>query len=156
VTATSSSGTPPAAPATVAAAWEAVLEAEQVAVYGYGVVAARLRAERDPSAEAAVTDLGQHQRRRDQARAAVQSAGGEPAAAAPAYALPAPVADAADATALATQLERACAAAYGDLVALVPTEERGRPVGWLISAADAETRWSGTVPPLPGMGDRLP
>lgn len=156
MTATPSPGTPTGAPTTVAGAWEAVLAAEQVAVYGYGVVAARLRAERDPSAEAAVTDLGLHQRREDQAEAAVRAAGGGPAAAAPAYALPGPVADTAGATALAAQLERACAAAYADLVAVVPTQERGRPVGWLVSAADAETRWSGTVPPLPGLDGRLP
>ncbi len=146
----------PAPPEALLAAWQAMLAAEQQAVFGYQVVAAQLRADSDPEADGAAVDLTQHQRRRDVAVAQVVQQGGVPEPAPPAYALPGPVADAAAATDLAARLEHACAQAYADLVAASAPPERARPADWLVAAAGAETRWAGVVPPLPGLGDRSP
>jgi hypothetical protein len=136
--------------------WQSALTAEQQAVFGYQVVAARLRAEDDPSAVAAAADLTQHRRRGDRAAAEIALLGVTPAPAEPAYVLPTPVTDASAAVELASRLEKACAQAYADLVAAAAPTDRQVPAEWLVSAAVAQTRWSGTVPSLPGLDDRSP
>lgn len=136
-------------------AWQALLAAEHAAVYGYGVVAGRLRAEADPAAGAAGADLDEHGRRRDVAEVAVTGLGATPVAAEPGYAVTPPPADASAAAALAAGLERDCAARYADLVAASGPDDRRLPATWLVAAAAAETRWSGEVPPLPGLDGRV-
>lgn len=137
------------------AAWQALLAAEHVAVFGYGVVAARLRADDDPDADRAVADRQVHQVRADRAATAVLGLGAELVVAEPAYALAEPVTDAAAAARLAATLEHGCAQTYADLVAASSPADRALPAGWLVAAAAAATRWSGVVPPLPGLDGRL-
>jgi hypothetical protein len=137
-------------------AWQGVLVAEQQAVFGYQVVAGRLRAEDDPSADSAASAVTQHRRRGDRAAAEVALLGVTPDPAEPAYVLPAPVADASAAAELAGRLEQACAQAYADLVAASAPADRHGPAQWLAAAAVAQTRWSGTAPALPGLDDRSP
>lgn len=137
------------------AAWQSVLAAEHVAVFGYGVVAARLRADDDGDASRAVAGWETHQDRRDRATARLLTLGAEPVVADAAYALGEPVTDPASASRLAAALERGCAQGYADLVAAVVPEDRQLPARWLVAAAAAESWWSDTVPPLPGLDGRL-
>ncbi len=103
---------PPASHALVAAA-QAALAAEYAAVYGYGVVGARVGAGHVADARAAYAE---HRARRDAMNRAVRDLGAEPVAADAAYALPFPVPDAASAVRLAAVLEDRVAGAYADLV----------------------------------------
>ncbi|MGW1148736.1 DUF4439 domain-containing protein, partial [Streptomyces sp. NPDC002454] len=70
-------------------ALRAALAAEHAAVYGYGVVGGRVHEDRRDEAR---TAYEAHRARRDELVRAVRDLGGEPEAAAPAYALPFPVA----------------------------------------------------------------
>ena len=95
------------------AAAQAALAAEHAAVYGYGVVGARVGDDR--RAEAAQA-YDAHRARRDALRRTVRDLGGDPVAADAAYALPFPVPDAAAAVRLAAVLEDRVADVYADLV----------------------------------------
>jgi hypothetical protein len=155
VTSSPSPGSTAGDPPSLLDAWQSVLAAEHVAVYGYGVVAARLRAEGADPAEDAAADLEVHRGRRDRATAAVVRLGGDPVVAEAAYAPAETVDGEAAAARLAAELERACAVTYADLVAAADPGARRALAGWLVAAAAAETRWSGEVPPLPGLDGRI-
>ena len=89
----------------------ALLEAEHAAVYGYGVLGARLDDNRRRAAQLAYDS---HRARRDQLVAALRAAGGTPPAPLAAYDVT--VANAADALALAVHLEEGLALRWRDLV----------------------------------------
>jgi hypothetical protein len=124
------------------------LAAEQAVVYGYGVVGAHLSGKTE---QFAATRLTAHQNLRDQLSALIQAVGVVPGAALPAYQLPFPVADAADARRLAGALENSSAGAAWDLTAATDAGSPGRElaVGWLVDVAAAAALW-GAPTPLPG------
>jgi hypothetical protein len=124
------------------------LAAEQAVVYGYGVVGAHLSGKAEKYAG---VRLGAHQVLRDQLAALIQQIGAVPGAALPAYQLPFPVADAANARLLGGTLENGSAGAAWDLAAATAAASPGRElaVGWLIDAAEAAALW-GAPTPLPG------
>jgi hypothetical protein len=94
-----------------------LLEAEHAAVYGYGVLGARLD---EDTRRLALLAYDSHRARRDQLAARLRERGGDPAPPPPAYDVA--VASPADALALAVRLEEGLAQRWRDLVA--GTDER--------------------------------
>jgi Domain of unknown function (DUF4439) len=142
-----------AAPTSPLAAVQEALAAEYAAVYGYGVVGARIGDDRQEEARQA---YAAHQARRDTLRRTVQDLGGRPAAAAPAYALPFPVPDAAAAVRLAADLEGRVADVYGDMVRATTGALRREAADALRDAAVRAVRWRGGSVPFPGLAERQP
>lgn len=136
------------------AALQAWLAGEHAAIYGYGVLGARLPASSRP---AAVVALNAHRGRRDALQVLLAGRGLDPVAAAPAYDLPAPVRNAAGALALAIQLEERLAEVSYAVVAAADTadvrrigavamqEQAVRAAGWrsLAGAAPVTTAFPG-------------
>ncbi|MEV4741880.1 DUF4439 domain-containing protein [Streptomyces sp. NPDC049555] len=138
------------APAAVTAA-QAALAAEHAAVYGYGVVGARIEEERAGDAREAHEA---HRARRDALTRAVRGLGAEPVAAAAAYALPFAVPDGAAALRLAAELERRLTAVYADLVRAATGDLRGEAASGLREAAVRAARWDGGSVAFPGLTER--
>lgn len=133
-------------------ALSAALVAEHAAIYGYGVLGAHLSGAALAQAQQAEAA---HRTRRDDLLVRLTTAGVRPPAAAVAYALPFPVADAPSALRLAVRLEERTAAIWR--VALGPTSGGDRKVALtaLVDGALRAARWrraSGSQPgtvPLP-------
>jgi Domain of unknown function (DUF4439) len=142
---TRSAGTSPAI-----VALQKALAAEQAAIYGYGVVGARLP---QGSAEqaAATTDWVAHMRASDRLSALITDRGATPIPAAVAYELPGPVQNAAAAKALAAMLEDRVAEAYLAVVALPATSLRGFGAEQVRAAALRAQAWRGSVEAFPGL-----
>jgi hypothetical protein len=134
----------------LAAAQEA-LAAEHAALYGYGVVGARIGAGRQDEARQA---YAAHRARRDTLRRTVRDLGGTPVAAAPAYALPFSVPDSAAAVRLATGLEERVAGVYADMVRATTGDLRRTAAEALREAAVRAVRWRGGSVPFPGLAER--
>ena len=130
-------------------ALQVVLAGEHAAVYGYGVVGARLVGQ--PDERAAVAAYDAHRARRAAVTGLVNKAGGQPAPAAVAYALAGPVTTPTQARALAARIEQGAAAGYADLVAAAPPGDRTPPAAWLADAAVRAAAWSGQVETFPGL-----
>ncbi|MFF4948898.1 ferritin-like domain-containing protein [Streptomyces chattanoogensis] len=130
---------------------EAALAAEYAAVYGYGVVGARISAARRKDAQAA---YDAHRARRDALRRTVRDLGGRPPAAAAAYELPFPVPDAAAAARLAAELEDRLAAVYADLVRVSEKSRRLDAAAALREAAVRAVSWRGSGVAFPGLAER--
>ncbi|WP_165988966.1 ferritin-like domain-containing protein [Streptomyces sp. YIM 98790] len=132
---------------------QAALAAEHAAVYGYGVVGAWAAEAEEKEVR---TAYQAHRARRDALRGAVRGLGGEPVAAAPAYALPYEVTDAARALELATELETRLTAVYADLVAATEGEARRDAAEALREAALRAARWGGegAAVPFPGLPEQ--
>ena len=96
----------------------ALVEAEHAAVYGYGVLGARLD---DSRRRAALLAYDSHRARRDQLIAALRAAGGTPPAPLAAYDVT--VSTPAEALALAVRIEEGLGLRWLDLVA--DTDDRG-------------------------------
>ncbi|MFE1786346.1 ferritin-like domain-containing protein [Streptomyces sp. NPDC059506] len=146
---------PAGSPASDAAldALQAALGAEHAAVYGYGVVGARLDgAGRDRAREAHTA----HRARRDGLERTVRDLGGRPVAAAAAYSLPFPVPDAEAAVRLAAELENRVAAVYADLVRASEGGRRREAAAALREAAVRSARWRGVGVAFPGLAERAP
>jgi hypothetical protein len=114
------------------------LAAEHAAVYAYGVLGARLtgHARGDAvSAEAA------HRARRDALLLRLARRGAAAPVAAPAYALPFPVTDAASALRLAVLVEERAAAAWRAAVPATGREDRTTAVAALTDCAVRAARW---------------
>ena len=137
---------------TLVDALQACLAGEHAAVYGYGVVGARLADGALDSRARSAYDI--HRVRRATLRSMVAAAGAEPAAAQPAYDLGGPVLSPAQARALAARIELGAAATYADLVAATDGAARGVPASWLGDAAVRAAGWSGRVAPFPGLTER--
>jgi hypothetical protein len=133
---------------TLGTALQRALAAEYAAVYGYGVLGARLSGA--PRASAA-NDFQTHRARRDQLIAMISARRLNPVAAAPVYALPFAVSDAASARRLAAYLETRASAAYADLAAVATGSTRKFALGALTSTATTSGGWSGTTPAFPGL-----
>ncbi len=127
---------------------QTVLAGEHAAVYGYGVVGARLRSDDRDRAENAITA---HRRRRDQLAELVRSRGAEPVPSEAAYALPRPVRDADDAALLATELEERLGAVWADAVASLTGGLRALAARSLQDTAVRAATWRGGSVPFPGI-----
>nr|BEK68405.1 hypothetical protein KPHV_56320 [Kitasatospora purpeofusca] len=146
----------PSASATTSAAGPAApfqdaLGAEHAAVYGYGVVGARLTD--DGQRTAARTSLAAHQARRDAWQRLLAGAGATPDPAAAGYQLPFPVGDAASAGRLAAHLETRLTTVYADLVAAVPTPQRPLAADALRESALRARQWGAAPTAFPGLAD---
>ncbi|MFF5974762.1 ferritin-like domain-containing protein [Streptomyces sp. NPDC012769] len=130
---------------------QAALAAEHAAVYGYGVVGARVGDARRPEATAAYQA---HRARRDALRRTVRDLGGAPVAAAAGYALPFPVPDSAAAVRLAAVLEDRIAGVYSDLVRAADGPLRRDAAAALREAAVRAVRWRGSDVTFPGLAER--
>ncbi|WP_406863448.1 DUF4439 domain-containing protein [Streptomyces sp. HUAS MG47] len=130
----------------------AALAAEHAAVYGYGVVGGRIGAARRAEATAA---YDAHRARRDVLGRTVRELGGEPVAAAAAYALPFAVPDAAAAVRLAAELEDRVAGVYSDLVRAAAGPLRADAAAALREAAVRAARWRGGDVTFPGLAERV-
>ncbi|MFF8775156.1 ferritin-like domain-containing protein [Kitasatospora sp. NPDC015120] len=124
------------------------LSAEHAAIYGYGVVGARLTD--DQQRTDARTTLAAHQSRRDAWQRLLTGTGATPTAAAPGYQLPFPVTDAPTATRLAAHLETRLTTVYADLVAAVPAPHRPLAADALRESALRAHHWGATPTPFPG------
>jgi hypothetical protein len=129
------------------------LTAEHAAIFGYGVAGAHLTGAAQEAARAAETA---HRARRD---ALVLLLAGTPTSAppaAPAYALPFPVTDAASALRLAVHLEERTAAVWQRTLATTTGDQRRLALDGLTDCAVRATRWrklagiSPSTVPLPG------
>ncbi|WP_406089161.1 ferritin-like domain-containing protein [Kitasatospora purpeofusca] len=127
------------------------LGAEHAAVYGYGVVGARLTDEGQRTA--ARTSLAAHQARRDAWQRLLAGAGATPDPAAAGYRLPFPVTDAASAGRLAAHLETRLTTVYADLVATVPTPQRPLAADALRESALRAQQWGAAPTAFPGIAD---
>jgi len=128
-------------------ALRAALTAENTAVYGYGVAGAHLTGARRA---AAVRDWVAHETARDTLTAMLTARGGQPAAAAAAYALPFGVHNAAKAVSLAALLEDRVAAVYLGLVALSEPSLRAFGAAGVRTAALRAAAWRGSTLAFPG------
>ncbi|MFD8321118.1 ferritin-like domain-containing protein [Kitasatospora purpeofusca] len=144
-TSTTASAAGPAAP------FQDALGAEHAAVYGYGVVGARLTD--DGQRTAARTSLAAHQARRDAWQRLLAGAGATPDPAAAGYQLPFPVGDAASAGRLAAHLETRLTTVYADLVAAVPTPQRPLAADALRESALRARQWGAAPTAFPGLAD---
>lgn len=146
---------PPAAGSpTALAAAQAALAAEEAAVFGYGVVGARVGAADRADAQAA---YGGHRSGRDAMHRAVIALGGDPVPAEPAYVLPFAVPDAAAARRLAALLEDRVAEVYADLVGAAAGRLRQDAAAALAAAAVRAVRWrGGSGVAFPGLPERTP
>jgi hypothetical protein len=140
------------APGSALAAAQAALAGEYAALYGYGVVGARVGAEQRSDARAAYEA---HRAQRDALTRTIQGLGARPVAAAPAYALPFPVPDQAAAVRLAAYLEDRIAGSYADLVRTAHGDLRRNAAAALRDAALRAVRWRGSGVAFPGLS-RLP
>jgi len=145
--------TAPGFSAAEVAALVSALEAEQAALYAYGLVGARGGA---PARAPATAALQAHGLQRDLLAARISVAGRRPPAGEPAYALPFEVSSAATARALGAHVETALAARYADLVAAAAPGRRREAATWLTRAAEAARRWGAAPTPFPGLPERAP
>ncbi|MFJ5072454.1 DUF4439 domain-containing protein [Kitasatospora sp. NPDC088556] len=146
---------PSADPAAAAVtALQGALGAEHAAIYGYGVVGARLP--EDQQRTDARPAYAAHEARRDAWQRLIGSLGATPAAAAGGYQLPFAVTDAAGATKLAAHLETRLTTVYADLVAAVPGPQRGTAADALRDSALRAHRWGAADPAFPGIPEPLP
>jgi Domain of unknown function (DUF4439) len=130
---------------------QAVLAAEQAAVYGYGVVGARVP---DGRREEATAAHAAHLRQRDRVEDLLRAIGSEPEPGEPAYALPFPVEAPRDAVRLAVVIEEGVAAAYADLVSAGTEDVRAAAAAALQQAAVRAASWRRASVPFPGLGER--
>lgn len=140
--------------ARTASALASALAAEHQAVYGYGLVGARLVGR---PRRLALVALDAHETRRDEIAALISSTGRTPAAAAPAYVAPFPISRPIDALRLAARLESSVAGSAWDLAAAAGAGSAARrlAVAALTDAAARGSQWRalGHLPrllPLPG------
>ena len=127
---------------------QAALEAENAAIYGYGVAGAYLAGSGQATA---IRDWTDHNEARDTLSAMITQLGATPAAAAAFYALPFPVHDSRTARALAAYLEDGVTRAYLGVVAV--DDLRLRTFGALAMQAPARRAafWRGRTQPFPGL-----
>lgn len=131
----------------------ATLAAEHAALYVYAALGARTSESTQPALFAVISAAyDEHRRRRDDLEQRVRAAGGAPAAAAPAYALP-PMADAAAVTRSALRVEQACASAYAAQVAATVAADRRWAIEALAAAATTRMRLGGRPVAFPGLAE---
>src|SRR5256714_9298316 len=127
----------------------AALAAEHAAIFGYGVVGARLTGAATGQAREAESA---HRARRDKLVVQLTKAGTTPPAAQPAYALPFPVGDAAGAQKLAGQMEEPPRAILRTPPGPTPRGDRKLAPDALIDCAQRAARWRRATGQEPGTG----
>ncbi|MQY02858.1 DUF4439 domain-containing protein [Actinomadura macrotermitis] len=138
----------------LAEALQEALQAEHAAVYGYGVLGARLR---DPLRTTARTLWDAHRTARDELAARVGALGARPEAAAPAYRLPVRVDSARSAAQLAAALEDALVTAYAGLAGVPDPRTRQAAAQKMQQAIARAVAWRGHAgapaagPAFPGL-----
>ncbi|MFJ2582363.1 ferritin-like domain-containing protein [Kitasatospora aureofaciens] len=145
----SASAAGPALGSDALTALQGALSAEHAAIYGYGVVGARLPD--DQQRADARTAYAAHQARRDAWQRLLGSVGATPSAAAAGYQLPFAVTDAAGATRLAAHIETRLTTVYADLVAAVPAPQRPTAAEALRESAARARHWGAAPTPFPGL-----
>jgi hypothetical protein len=142
---------------TILDALQRALGAEHAAVYGYGLVGARLAA---AELDAATAAYAAHQTRRDAVAQLIRDRNAQPVAAPPAYRPRQPLTNRSAALRLAVRLEDDCAAAYTGILGMTDTASlRRSAVGWLTDAVVRDQTWRTALgrrtlamtPPLPGL-----
>jgi uncharacterized protein DUF4439 len=134
----------------------AAAAAENAAVYGYSLAGARLVTPQDKAAARAAYDL--HRAQVETLTEQLANLSATPPPAAPVYAMPSPVTDAASARAALAAIEESTAATYADVVSAAPSGASAlmRDAAlWLQSAAVREAQWRTTSVPFPGLLGRL-
>lgn len=150
--ATNPAHSPKVASATEVDAVQAALAGEHAAVWGYGLIGARLS---DDDQDEARERLNDHAKHRDQLADLARDADATPVAAQAAYRLPFEVDDAESARRLAAELENRLTAAYADVVATADSDEvRTVGVRGLARSAEHAARWSGDMSAFPGLDGR--
>jgi hypothetical protein len=131
-------------------ALQAALAAEHAAVYGYGVLGARLRG---GQRQAARDMWDAHRARRDRLSALITAQNAEPVAASAAYRLPVRPTTAASAARLAAALEDHVLAAYLGLAGVADPKTRRFAAQGMQEAIGRSVRWLGSAPSsaFPGM-----
>ncbi|MEU6035488.1 ferritin-like domain-containing protein [Actinomadura sp. NPDC047616] len=119
-------------------ALQEALKAEHAAVYGYGVVGARLRGALRRSATA---HWDAHRLQRDRLMARISQRGARPVAAAPAYRLPVRVTSARTAAELAAALEDGVVTAYAGLAGAPEAALRTLAARAMQEAVARSVRW---------------
>jgi hypothetical protein len=129
-------------------ALQAVLAAEDAAIFGYGAAGAHLSGTRKSAAQ---QDWTGHNEARDTLTAMISALGATPTAGQALYRLPFAVHDAASAASLAAYLEEGVTRAYLGLVAV--SNQRLRTFGALAmqAAAGRAAFWRGTTEAFPGL-----
>jgi hypothetical protein len=130
------------------AALQAVLAAEQAAIYGYGVAGAYLSGAKQSTAQQYWTA---HREARDTLTAMIAARGATPVAPLAYYDLPFPVTSAASAQALATHLEDGVTAAYCGLVAVADQSLRDFGALAMQTSAARAAYWRGATLAFPGL-----
>jgi hypothetical protein len=130
------------------AALQSALDAENAAIYGYGVAGAYLSGS---LATAARSDWHAHLLARDSLQSMITALGATPAAAAVAYSLPFTVSDSASASRLAAYLEDGVTSAYLEVVGVADDSLRAFGARAMQAPASRAARWSGTTPTFPGL-----
>ena len=142
---------------TVLDALQRAVATEHAAVYGYGLVGARLAAAELYAATAAYTA---HQTRRDAIAVLIRDLKAQPVAAPPAYRPRQPLTNRPAALRLAVRLEADCAAAYVAILGQSDTAAlRRSAIGWLTDAVVRDQTWRSALgrrtlamtPALPGL-----
>ena len=137
-----------ATPETIAAL-QGALAAEHVAIFGYGMLGAHLLGNQRRNADQM---LNAHRTRRDRLRSYVETGGGTPVAAAPAYHLPSPVSSPRAAAQLAARLEDGVAAGYAGLAGVADPSLRRYAALAMQEATVRAVRWRGSPPAaFPGL-----
>ncbi len=148
---TTSTGDPVSTPAGGVAALQAALAAEHAAVYGYGVVGARLAGAAGAAGAQARADWTAHRVARDTLEAMLTKLGATPVAASPAYQLPFAVTGAAAARKLAAALEEGVTRAYLNVVAVNDPALRAFGATAMQTSANRAVAWRGRTVAFPGM-----
>ena len=138
----------PGAAAQGLAALQALLAAENAAVYGYGLAGAQLS---DGLLTTATQDWTLHREARATVSEMIIKRGGTPQPAAAAYRPPFAVTSASSARALAALLENGLVRAYLGLVALDDTTLRAFGAGEMQAAAIRAAYWRGGTTAFPGL-----
>jgi hypothetical protein len=129
-------------------ALQAVLAAEDAAIFGYGVAGAHLAGSRQTAAE---QDWTGHNRARDALAAMISRLGTVPVTAQAFYELPFAVHDAESAMALAAYLEEGVTRAYLGLVAVSDPGLRDFGALAMQGSAERAAYWRGTTEAFPGL-----
>lgn len=129
-------------------ALQAAIGGEHAAIYALGVAGGRLRGAQYVAAGQLETA---HRGRRDRLVELLAAADQSPAAAAPAYDLPAAVTTAAGAAALVRLVEQRLTAVYGDLVESAESGKvRSLAIQALVATAREQAVWGGAPAAFPG------
>ena len=134
--------------ATGVAALQALLEAENEAVYGYGLAGAQLSGDQ---LTAATRNWNLHREAQATVAAMITGRGGAPGSAAAAYQPPFTVTSASRACSLAGMLEDGLIRAYLGLVALNDATLRSFGAGEMQAAAIRAAYWRGGTTAFPGL-----